>query len=108
MSHKKSDWKPADSDGCTGWPDGNWLDCCLEHDESYEAGGSWLERLRADWKLAKCVHRKGKGKRCRACQTVMAGAMGIGVRVLGIGLWPYHHVWGKSKTRIRPNADRNT
>ena len=105
MSHKKSSWKPSDSDGCTGWPDGNWLDCCLEHDETYAAGGSWLERLRADWKLAKCVHKKGKdkhwkltkkgkGKRCRACQTVMAGLMFGGVRVLGIALWPWHHIWG--------------
>lgn len=23
MSHKESSWKPADSDGCTFWPDGN-------------------------------------------------------------------------------------
>lgn len=95
MSHKPSTWKPEDSDGCTFWPDGDWLDCCLEHDEAYAAGGSWLERLKADWKLANCVHKKGKRARCRACRTVMGVLMFGGTRILGIGLWPWHHVWGK-------------
>ena len=96
MSHKKSDWTPADSDGCTLWPDGDWLDCCHDHDESYNAGGLWWERLVADWNLAKCVDSKGKARgKCRACRTVMGGLMFAGTRVLGIGLWPYHHIWRK-------------
>lgn len=94
MSHKKSSWEPSDSDGCTFWPDGNYRDCCLDHDESYASGGSWRERLRADWKLAKCVHKKGGSKRCRACQTVTASLMFGGVRVFGSFMWQWHHVWG--------------
>lgn len=96
MTHKKPDWSPEDSDGCTGWPDGNYRGCCEEHDEAYAAGGSWLERLKADWKLTKCVHKKGAETKCRACQTVIATAMLLGVRVLGVPLWPWHHRWGKT------------
>lgn len=94
--HLKPSWKPEDSDGCTFWPDGNYIDCCWEHDESYAHGGTWWDRVKADWKLAKCVHKKGKERKCRACQTVRAALMLIGVNVLGSFLWPYHHKWGEA------------
>ena len=82
-----SDWKVEDSDGCTMWPDGNYVSCCHEHDESYAKGGTWRDRLKADWKLAKCVKDKK--------HPVVAPLMFVGVRILGSLLWPYHMKWKK-------------
>lgn len=40
------------------FPDGDYLDCCVEHDRKYFHGGSWFERWRADNELRKCVAAK--------------------------------------------------
>ena len=45
-------------DGCTGFPDGYWADCCAEHDLFYEQGGSWKERQASDRRLRNCVFLK--------------------------------------------------
>jgi len=37
--------------GCTGFPEGNWGPCCVQHDKDYEAGGSFWDKIKADWKL---------------------------------------------------------
>ena len=92
MTHKKSDWKIEDSDGCTFWPDGDYRSCCVVHDEAYASGGGWRERLRADYELAKCVKRAG--------HPVIGPVMFLGVRVFGIGLLPWRHVWGKRETKF--------
>lgn len=51
---------PADftGDGCTFFPDGNYVDCCRVHDRDYYRGGSGKDRLAADRRLFKCVFSK--------------------------------------------------
>ncbi len=89
MVHLRPNWISSDSDGCTFWPDGDYLPCCQAHDKAYAAGGSWLDRLRADWKLAKCVKR--------AKHLVVAPVMFVGVRVIGSVFWPWHMKWSKGE-----------
>lgn len=66
--------KPADfhTDGCSWFPDCQWLHCCVAHDVRYFAGGTETERLRADEGLYNCVE-KIKGEK-------FAGMMFQGVR----------------------------
>ena len=82
---------PADykSDGCSLFPDGDYQDCCVEHDKAYYFGGSWRERRRADNKLFKCVADK-KGFQHK----IIAPAMWLGVRVGGISILPTPFHWG--------------
>jgi hypothetical protein len=48
------------SDGCTLFPDGNYCECCVDHDKDYYFGGTGKERWRSDKRLYKCVRaRKG-------------------------------------------------
>ena len=51
---------PADFeyDGCSMFPDGNYGDCCKEHDDVYFFGGAWQSRLQADTDLMSCVMQK--------------------------------------------------
>ena len=78
--------KPFRSDGCTMFPDGDWGECCLEHDRVYWLGGTRQERLAADVKLRCCVAERG--------HPVIAVAMFVGVRIGGWGYWPTRHRWG--------------
>lgn len=50
-----SEWREADSDGCTWFPDGCWLTCCHEHDRRYHRGGPLWKRQQADLKFMCCV-----------------------------------------------------
>lgn len=49
------DLKPFESDGCSMWPDGNYRQCCVEHDRAYHAGGTKEQRRTADEFLRDCV-----------------------------------------------------
>ena len=71
---------PADfvGDGCTMFPDGDWGDCCLQHDKAYFRGGTQAMRKAADGQLFSCVRAKG-GFRHR----VISDLMWLGVRVGG-------------------------
>lgn len=95
--HLKLDWTKKDSDGCTFWPDGNYVSCCHQHDEEYAHGGSWLDRIKSNWKLAKCVKKSG--------HPVVAPIMFAGVTVFGSFLWPYHLRWKGSKKLKRESHD---
>lgn len=66
-----------ESDGCTCFPDGDWLPCCVGHDYAYADGGSLWDKLKADWWLMVCV-----GKRPGAWHWIIGFIMFIGV-VLG-------------------------
>lgn len=44
------------SDGCTLFIDGEWSECCTEHDRVYWHGGSAQERRLVDKDLQKCVY----------------------------------------------------
>jgi hypothetical protein len=74
------------SDGCTFWPDDDWLECCIYHDVSYWIGGSRQERLIADLELKKCASKKG--------HPVIAQIMYWGVRLGGVWWLPTRFRWG--------------
>lgn len=67
---------PIHTNGCSFWPDGNYLSCCEQHDVAYLVGGNWLDRWQADLELAKCVKRSHS--------SWMAGLMFLGVMVFGV------------------------
>lgn len=80
------------SDGCTAFPDGDYADCCFDHDLTYFKGGSWKERWRADKKLYKCVAAK-KGFKHK----FIAPMMWLGVRAFGVPWLPTSARWGFGK-----------
>jgi hypothetical protein len=84
---------PADfkSDGCSLFPDGNYRNCCVEHDKSYYFGGTKAERKAADQKLRACVREKG--------HRFLAPMMYLGVRIGGVAWLPTQFRWGFGKTK---------
>ncbi len=82
------------SDGCTLFPDGNYCDCCVEHDKDYYFGGSRKERWRSDKRLYKCV-RSRKGWQNKLIAPIML----VGVRVGGVSFLPTPFRWGFGKTK---------
>lgn len=62
-------------DGCTLWPNGDWVQCCDAHDWAYAQG---VDKIQADLALAQCVAGTGHG--------VMALVMLLGVSIFG-GIW---------------------
>jgi hypothetical protein len=74
------------TDGCSSFPDGDWADCCVEHDLPYWCGGSREARSEADERLRSCVAAKRSGW--------LGLAMKLGVRLGGHPAWPAHHRWG--------------
>ncbi len=75
------------SDGCSLFPDGNYRECCVEHDKAYFIGGSLKERRTADKKLYRCVRSKGNGK-------FLASMIFVGVRIGGVSFLPTPFRWG--------------
>ncbi len=83
------------SDGCTGWFDGYWRDCCEEHDVLYEQGGDRSERYFADLLLRECVFERIKSRtESPLLGSIISWLMFLGVRVMGsswclpLYLWP--------------------
>jgi hypothetical protein len=74
------------SDGCSCWPDGDWLECCVKHDLLYWAGGAREERKNADIELRNCIAEKG--------HPVVAQVMFLGVRIGGVWWLPTPFRWG--------------
>ncbi|MBX3245318.1 MAG: hypothetical protein KF685_12780 [Acidobacteria bacterium] len=87
------------SDGCTMFPDGNYRECCVSHDEDYYFGGSGKERWRSDKRLFKCVKAK------RGWQNkIAAPVMWLGVRVGGVSFLPTPFRWGFGKKQVKAAA----
>jgi hypothetical protein len=86
------------SDGCTGFPDGNYRDCCVAHDREYYAGGSWKARWRSDKKLFLCVASKPK-----FYNKLIAPVVWLGVRVGGASWLNTSFSWGFGK-RKKPSV----
>jgi hypothetical protein len=82
------------SDGCTWFPDGNYLDCCKAHDREYFTGGSWKARWRSDKKLFKCVAAKTK-----FYNKLVAPIMWLGVRAFGAAWLNTKASWGFGKKK---------
>jgi hypothetical protein len=74
------------TDGCTLSPDGNWFDCCLEHDFAYWKGGTSEERKAADKKLRECMRAKG--------YYVLPWVYYYGVRLFGSHFFKSGPMWG--------------
>lgn len=74
------------SDGCSCWPDGSWVECCVRHDLVYWMGGTSEERKAADRELTRCVSERG--------HPAVAQLMYIGVRVGGVWWLPTPFRWG--------------
>ena len=85
-SRKKWGTKPFQSSGCNLIPEGNWGECCVDHDKRYREGGWFLARLRADWELMLCMFQNGN--------PFIAILAFIGERVLG--MWYFQ--WGKERS----------
>ncbi|MCG8591604.1 MAG: hypothetical protein MJE66_20090, partial [Proteobacteria bacterium] len=77
--------KPFLTDGCSRFPDGHWVACCVEHDVAYWCGGTASERLEADRAFRRCV--------ARAASPALAGLMYWGVRVGGHPAFPSAYRW---------------
>ena len=73
-------------DGCSCWPDGDWLECCVNHDLLYWIGGTREERKDADQELRKCVTEKG--------HPIVGQVMYLGVRIGGVWWLPTPFRWG--------------
>jgi hypothetical protein len=74
------------TDGCSLWPDGDWVECCVDHDMAYWCGGTCDDRARADAELRDCVAAHGHGG--------LGRAMYVGVRVGGPPWTPFPFRWG--------------
>jgi len=75
------------SDGCSCFPDGDWVECCVVHDLAYWMGGTKKERENADATLRKCVSAD-KG------HPITAAFMYFGVRIGGVWWLPTPFRWG--------------
>lgn len=82
------------TDGCTGFPDGNYLDCCVQHDREYYAGGSWKARWRSDKKLFSCIAAKPK-----LYNKLIAPIAWLGVRIGGVSWLKASFSWGFSRNK---------
>lgn len=91
------------TDGCSWFPDGNYRDCCVDHDRAYFKGGSWQQRLKADNKLFSCVSKKRGWY-----QPIIAPFMWAGTRVFGVSFLPTSFRWGfgKNKSKIKTKAQK--
>lgn len=78
--------RPFTTDRCSVWPDGDWFDCCVEHDIAYWCGGPDEERARADEVFRACVGAD------RAAW--LAAISYVGVRAGGAGWMPFPWRWG--------------
>ena len=74
------------TDGCSMFPDGQWRQCCVDHDKPYWCGGSAEERKKADETLRMCV--------ANASSPLMGLLMYDGVRLGGVPWLPTPWRWG--------------
>lgn len=77
---------PFTTDGCSLWPDGAWVGCCVTHDIAYWCGGSREDREQADALLRGCVAEHGP--------VGMGTMMYVGVRAGGLPWYPVPFRWG--------------
>ncbi|MBU0484968.1 MAG: hypothetical protein KKB30_10700 [Proteobacteria bacterium] len=90
--YSQKTWEPPlppkefKSDGCSCWPDNDWLECCIEHDTIYWLGGTSEERKKADLALQECVSQKD--------HPIMGRVMYYGVRLGAVPWLPTPFRWG--------------
>lgn len=74
------------SDGCSLWPDYDWVECCVAHDSIYWMGGTREDRFKADLSMKECVSSTG--------HPIMGWIMYYGVRAGGVYWLPTSYRWG--------------
>ena len=74
------------SDGCSCWPDYEWVECCIEHDLFYWFGGTKEERKQVDVNFRDCVSQEG--------YPYLSTFMYYGVRLGGVPWLPTSFRWG--------------
>lgn len=74
------------TDGCSAWPDGDWVSCCVVHDFAYWCGGNAEQREAADDGMRQCLIALGYPR--------LAGWMYLGVRLGGHPWSPFPWRWG--------------
>lgn len=73
------------TDGCSRWPDGGYVTCCIVHDIAYWCGGSADDRREADESLRSCLSEK---------TAALGYLVYSGVRVGGMPWLPTPWRWG--------------
>lgn len=88
--------KDKHSDGCSMSPDGDWIDCCAEHDKAYFYGGTYEQRVASDKRLRECIQFRGimKGGLMMPLYGLLGWIYWIGVRIGGVPFIPTPYRWG--------------
>lgn len=76
------------SDGCSMFPDWDYVECCIEHDRAYFMWWEWEERLKADEIFYNCIQAKWE-----IYHQALAPSMFIWVRLWGSPVYPTPYRW---------------
>lgn len=77
------------TDGCTLWPDGNWVTCCDAHDWAWQNGADFLQ---SNFELGACVANHG--------HLLMGIVMFLGVSTIGVVFYLKNTFWPR-KPQLR-------
>lgn len=83
---------PFSTDGCTMYPNGTWLHCCLAHDMVYWTGGEKSLKEEADQELGMCLAKNGSTVNAK----VMTGGVQIGGGANNVLPWAWGYGWEKN------------
>ena len=87
---------PADFkyDWCSMFPNGNYLECCTEHDKAYFFWWDWKNRIKADAELSQCVQSKWW-----TFHNILWPAMFLWVRIWWAPIFPTSFRWWFGRDR---------
>lgn len=81
------------TDGCTAYPDGKWLHCCLAHDMNYWLGGTISEKRASDDELKACVSKASSSFN----GTVVSSGVRFGGFANNIFPWAWGYGWKSNR-----------
>lgn len=85
-SEATPDITPFTTDGCSMYPDGGWLECCIAHDIDYWCANPRTTRAAADRALKVCVAEHSNAFNGQLTY--------LGTRLFGHGALPFSWRWG--------------
>ena len=77
---------PFTTDGCSMYPDGGWLECCIAHDIDYWCANQRTSRVAADRSLKACVADHSNALNGQLTY--------LGTRLFGHSALPFSWRWG--------------
>lgn len=80
------------TDGCSLYPNGTWLHCCLVHDMSYWIGGEQNKREETDKELGQCLAKNGSSVNAK----LMVGGVHLGGGANDVLPWAWGYGWKKN------------